>query len=40
MKIKLNVIHMEGLTSKWLETNCTIVANMTNIKNSCKNVQM
>ncbi len=37
---QINVIHMEGWTTKHWQVNCSVGANMTNTRNICKNVQM
>jgi hypothetical protein len=39
MKIKPNVVHMEGWKPKQLQTSCNVVINMTKTKNSCKTIQ-
>jgi hypothetical protein len=39
MKTEQNVVHVEGWKSKYSQISCNVIANMTNIRNSCKNVQ-
>jgi hypothetical protein len=39
MKTKLNVVHMEGWKPKYLQISYSVIANMTNRKNDCKNIQ-